>query len=116
MSVDPNSKLSDLDAARYRVLRLLMQSEDLAYLARLEEQLTNVLDPDRLAKEEAEEVQPAASLVLPKGSAEMTAEERIEQAKIEQRYKAASKEDWAEFSDVFSHVSEEEVQEIIEAD
>jgi|GEM_PF-3515080 len=116
MSVDPVTKLSELDVARYRVIRLLMQSEDLAYLARLELQLVNVLDPERLALEGAGEVLPAASLALPKGTAEMTSEERLEQAKLEQRYKPASKKEWAEFADVFAHISEEEVRDFIDAD
>ncbi len=111
MSVDPNSKLSELDVARYRVLRLLMQSEDLAYLARLEEQLSNVLDPERLAKEKAGEVLPAAALVMPKPVHKMTSEERTAHREIENSNKQRlTRKDWAALVETDDELSEEEVE------
>jgi len=117
MSVDPKMKLTELDEARYRVIRLLMQSEDLLYLQRLEEQLQYVLSPEQIAKEDSGESITAASLVLTKDPALNTSEETIEYALLKYKKKpGATKEGWAKLVGVTDHIEEDADKNLVETD
>lgn len=114
MSGNPVTKLSELDEARYRVIRLLMQSEDVEYLSRLELQLSNVLDPERLAKEEKGEVEPAASIVLPKPLVEMSREERSAYRVLQRpKQPPLTKPEMVELAKTYEELSEDEFEEMM---
>lgn len=120
--------MSAIAEARQEIFKLLLEVQDIDLLARVQRDLE-----DELGKAEAssstvpDEFKPGENDGLANepvkeypdlSSPEYQVKESVdlEELKIQQGYNPGSREEWAELSDVFAHIPEEEIQEFFELD